>query len=101
MFEQCADVHMVSDSEGDDFEDASEFGVDESEMFGMGTSTGCRKAPLSTYLTECDAATRFKKLDLLFINLLLSQCFLLSAVPENTENEVDALLHFTAEFTTR
>uniref|UniRef100_A0A673ZCK3 Fas (TNFRSF6) associated factor 1 n=1 Tax=Salmo trutta TaxID=8032 RepID=A0A673ZCK3_SALTR len=66
--EECADVHMVSDSEGDDFEDASEFGVDESEMFGMGTSTGCRKAPL---------------------------------MPENTENEVDALLHFTAEFTTR
>uniref|UniRef100_A0A4W5P990 Fas (TNFRSF6) associated factor 1 n=1 Tax=Hucho hucho TaxID=62062 RepID=A0A4W5P990_9TELE len=65
---QCADVHMISDSEGDDFEDASEFGVDESEMFGMGTSTGCRKAPL---------------------------------MPENTENEVDALLHFTAEFTTR
>lgn len=51
MFEQCADVHMVSDSEGDDFEDASEFGVDESEMFGMGSSTGCRKAALSTYLT--------------------------------------------------
>ncbi|XP_020348211.1 FAS-associated factor 1-like [Oncorhynchus kisutch] len=66
--EECADVHMVSDSEGDDFEDASEFGVEESEMFGMGTSTGCRKAPL---------------------------------MPENTENEVDALLHFTAEFTTR
>ncbi|XP_071005531.1 FAS-associated factor 1-like isoform X2 [Oncorhynchus clarkii lewisi] len=66
--EECADVHMVSDSEGDDFEDASEFGVDESEMFGMGTSTGCRKAPL---------------------------------MPENTENEVDALMHFTAEFTTR
>ncbi|XP_021454862.2 FAS-associated factor 1 isoform X3 [Oncorhynchus mykiss] len=68
VFIQCADVHMVSDSEGDDFEDASEFGVDESEMFGMGTSTGSRKAPL---------------------------------MPENTENEVDALMHFTAEFTTR
>lgn len=38
---------MVSDSEGDDFEDASEFGVDDSEMFGMGPST-CRKAPMST-----------------------------------------------------
>uniref|UniRef100_A0A8C8M7I6 UBX domain-containing protein n=1 Tax=Oncorhynchus tshawytscha TaxID=74940 RepID=A0A8C8M7I6_ONCTS len=68
MFEQCADVHMVSDSEGDDFEDASEFGVDESEMFGMGSSTGCRKAAL---------------------------------MPENSENESDALLHFTAEFSTR
>ncbi|CAB1324405.1 unnamed protein product, partial [Coregonus sp. 'balchen'] len=66
--EECADVHMVSDSEGDDFEDASEFGVDESEMFGMGSSTGCRKAPL---------------------------------MPENSENESDALLHFTAEFSTR
>lgn len=39
---------MISDSEGDDFEDASEFGVDDSEMFGMGT-TGCRKSPMSTY----------------------------------------------------
>ena len=38
---------MISDSEGDDFEDASEFGVDESEMFGMGSST-CRKTPMST-----------------------------------------------------
>lgn len=45
---QCADVHMVSDSEGDDFEDASEFGVDDSEMFGMGSST-CRKSPMSMY----------------------------------------------------
>lgn len=37
---------MISDSEGDDFEDASEFGVDESEMFGTGAS-GCRKTPMS------------------------------------------------------
>ncbi|KAM3619209.1 uncharacterized protein V6R79_004679 [Siganus canaliculatus] len=65
--EECADVHMVSDSEGDDFEDASEFGVDDSEMFGMGTST-CRKSPM---------------------------------MPENSENEADALLHFTAEFSSR
>ncbi|XP_029285486.1 FAS-associated factor 1 [Cottoperca gobio] len=65
--EECADVHMVSDSEGDDFEDASEFGVDDSEMFGMGAST-CRKAPM---------------------------------MPENSENEADALLHFTAEFSSR
>lgn len=48
MYLQCADVHMVSDSEGDDFEDASEFGVDDSEMFGMGSST-CRKSPMSMY----------------------------------------------------
>ncbi|KAA8589646.1 hypothetical protein FQN60_013011 [Etheostoma spectabile] len=61
------DVHMVSDSEGDDFEDASEFGVDDSEMFGMGSST-CRKSPM---------------------------------MPENSENEADALLHFTAEFSSR
>ncbi|XP_066547736.1 FAS-associated factor 1 [Amia ocellicauda] len=65
--EECTDVHMVSDSEGDDFEDASEFGVDEVEMFGMGTS-GSRKSPM---------------------------------MPENAENEGDALLHFTAEFSTR
>ncbi|KAG7266272.1 hypothetical protein CRUP_005887 [Coryphaenoides rupestris] len=65
--EECADVHMMSDSEGDDFEDASEFGVDDSEMFGMGSSSS-RKSPL---------------------------------MPENSENEGDALLHFTAEFSTR
>ncbi|XP_041791378.1 FAS-associated factor 1 [Chelmon rostratus] len=65
--EECADVHMVSDSEGDDFEDASEFGVDDSEMFGIGSST-CRKSPM---------------------------------MPENSENEADALLHFTAEFSSR
>lgn len=49
VYLQCADVHMVSDSEGDDFEDASEFGVDDSEMFGMGSST-CRKSPMSMYI---------------------------------------------------
>uniref|UniRef100_A0AAR2J5W5 UBX domain-containing protein n=1 Tax=Pygocentrus nattereri TaxID=42514 RepID=A0AAR2J5W5_PYGNA len=65
--EECTDVHMVSDSEGDDFEDASEFGVDESEIFGMGSSS-CRKSPM---------------------------------MPENSENEGDALLHFTAEFSSR
>ncbi|KAI4799389.1 hypothetical protein KUCAC02_016957, partial [Chaenocephalus aceratus] len=58
---------MVSDSDADDFEDASEFGVDDSEMFGLGSST-CRKAPM---------------------------------MPENSENEADALLHFTAEFSSR
>ncbi|XP_028260417.1 FAS-associated factor 1 [Parambassis ranga] len=66
--EECADVHMISDSEGDDFEDASEFGVDDSEMFGMGSSSSCRKSPM---------------------------------MPENSENEADALLHFTAEFSSR
>ncbi|CAG07981.1 unnamed protein product, partial [Tetraodon nigroviridis] len=65
--EECADVHMVSDSEGDDFEDASEFGVDDSEMFGMGSSA-CRKSPM---------------------------------MPENSDNEADALLHYTAEFSSR
>ncbi|CAL9696235.1 unnamed protein product [Knipowitschia caucasica] len=65
---QCADVHMISDSEGDDFEDASEFGVDDSEMFGMGSSSSSRKSPM---------------------------------MPENSENEADALLHFTAEFSSR
>lgn len=49
---QCADVHMISDSEGDDFEDASEFGVDDSEMFGMGSSSS-RKSPMSMcHLTD-------------------------------------------------
>ncbi|KAB5567363.1 hypothetical protein PHYPO_G00231920 [Pangasianodon hypophthalmus] len=65
--EECTDVHMVSDSEGDDFEDAPEFGVDESEIFGMGSSS-CRKSPM---------------------------------MPENSENEGDALLHFTSEFSSR
>lgn len=65
--DECTDVHMVSDSEGDDFEDAPEFGVDESEIFGMGSSS-CRKSPM---------------------------------MPEDSENEGDALLHFTAEFSRR
>uniref|UniRef100_A0A672K2U8 FAS-associated factor 1-like n=1 Tax=Sinocyclocheilus grahami TaxID=75366 RepID=A0A672K2U8_SINGR len=65
--DECTDVHMVSDSEGEDLEDAPEFGVDESEIFGMGSSS-CRKSPM---------------------------------MPENSENEGDALLHFTAEFSRR
>uniref|UniRef100_A0A4W4DUP0 UBX domain-containing protein n=1 Tax=Electrophorus electricus TaxID=8005 RepID=A0A4W4DUP0_ELEEL len=80
--EECTDVHMVSDSEGDDFEDASEFGVDECEIFGMGSSS-CRKSPMSKFARE------------------LALVFLLSSVPENSENEGDALLHFTAEFSSR
>ncbi|XP_012677293.1 FAS-associated factor 1 [Clupea harengus] len=64
----CTDIHMVSDSEGDDFEDAPEFGVDEAEIFGMGSSASSRKTPM---------------------------------MPDNSENEGDALLHFTAEFSTR
>ncbi|KTG00861.1 hypothetical protein cypCar_00019853 [Cyprinus carpio] len=64
--DECTDVHMVSDSE-DDFEDAPEFGVDESEIFGMGSSS-CQKSPM---------------------------------MPEDSENEGDALLHFTAEFSRR
>ncbi|KAF3834732.1 hypothetical protein F7725_027290 [Dissostichus mawsoni] len=48
-------------------EPTEEFGVDDSEMFGLGSST-CRKAPM---------------------------------MPENSENEADALLHFTAEFSSR
>uniref|UniRef100_A0A670IB00 Fas associated factor 1 n=1 Tax=Podarcis muralis TaxID=64176 RepID=A0A670IB00_PODMU len=65
--EQCTDVHMVSDSDGDDFEDATEFGVDDGEMFGM-ASSALRKSPM---------------------------------MPENAENEGDALLQFTAEFSSR
>lgn len=49
---QCSDIHMVSDSEGDDFEDAPEFGVDESEIFNMGSSSGCRKSPMSKWASE-------------------------------------------------
>lgn len=45
---QSSDIHMISDSEGDDFEDAPEFGVDESEIFGMGSS-GSRKSPMSEF----------------------------------------------------
>ncbi|ERE83410.1 FAS-associated factor 1 isoform X2 [Cricetulus griseus] len=65
--EQITDVHMVSDSDGDDFEDASEFGVDDGEVFGM-ASSALRKSPM---------------------------------MPENAENEGDALLQFTAEFSSR
>lgn len=39
---------MVSDSDGDDFEDAPEFGVDDGEVFGM-ASTALRKSPMSEY----------------------------------------------------
>ena len=46
--EQSTDVHMVSDSDGDDFEDASEFGVDDGEVFGM-ASSALRKSPMSEY----------------------------------------------------
>ncbi|KAB0358591.1 hypothetical protein FD754_002747, partial [Muntiacus muntjak] len=65
--DQSTDVHMVSDSDGDDFEDASEFGVDDGEVFGM-ASSALRKSPM---------------------------------MPENAENEGDALLQFTAEFSSR
>ncbi|XP_057696851.1 FAS-associated factor 1 [Corythoichthys intestinalis] len=65
--EGCSDVHMISDSEGEDFEDASEFSVDDTEMFGTGSSSS-RKTPM---------------------------------MPENSENEADALMHFTAEFSSR
>ncbi|XP_072505495.1 FAS-associated factor 1 isoform X2 [Notamacropus eugenii] len=65
--EQCTDVHMVSDSDGDDFEDAPEFGVDDGEMFSI-ASSALRKSPM---------------------------------MPENAENEGDALLQFTAEFSSR
>lgn len=37
---------MVSDSDGDDFEDATEFGVDDGEMFGV-ASSALRKSPMS------------------------------------------------------
>ncbi|XP_053549470.1 FAS-associated factor 1 [Bombina bombina] len=66
--EQSTDIHMISDSDGDDFEDATEFGVDDGEIFGMPSSSALRKSPM---------------------------------MPENAENESDALLQFTAEFSSR
>ncbi|KAM4720981.1 FAS-associated factor 1 isoform 3-T3 [Rhinophrynus dorsalis] len=66
--EQCTDIHMISDSDGDDFEDATEFGVDDGEIFGMAASSALRKSPM---------------------------------MPENAENEADALLQFTSEFSSR
>ncbi|KAM9326151.1 FAS-associated factor 1 [Gastrophryne carolinensis] len=66
--EECTDIHMISDSDGDDFEDATEFGVDDGEIFGMPSSSALRKSPM---------------------------------MPENAENEADALLQFTAEFSSR
>ncbi|XP_073449665.1 FAS-associated factor 1 isoform X1 [Aquarana catesbeiana] len=66
--EQCTDIHMISDSDGDDFEDATEFGVDDGELFGMSSASALRKSPM---------------------------------MPENAENESDALLQFTAEFSSR
>ncbi|XP_059503913.1 FAS-associated factor 1 isoform X2 [Stegostoma tigrinum] len=65
--DSCTDVHMVSDSEGDDFEDATEFGVDDGELFGM-VSSGPKKSAM---------------------------------MPDDAENEGDALLQFTAEFSSR
>ncbi|KAG7456801.1 hypothetical protein MATL_G00239710 [Megalops atlanticus] len=65
--DESTDVHMQSDSEGDDFEDVSEFGVDEAEIFGNGT-TNSRKCPM---------------------------------MPDNAEDEAEALMQFTNEFTTR
>ncbi|XP_063795634.1 FAS-associated factor 1 isoform X2 [Pseudophryne corroboree] len=66
--EECTDIHMISDSDGDDFEDATEFGVDDGEIFGMASSSALRKSPM---------------------------------MPENADNEADALLQFTAEFSSR
>uniref|UniRef100_A0A8C5R4M7 DMRT like family A2 n=1 Tax=Leptobrachium leishanense TaxID=445787 RepID=A0A8C5R4M7_9ANUR len=65
---QCADIHMISDSDGEDFEDATEFGVDDGEIFGMASSSALTKSPM---------------------------------MPENADNEADALLQFTAEFSSR
>lgn len=93
---------MVSDSEGDDFEDPSEFGVDEAEIFGMGTS-GCRKSPMSKLMGFDSEPGKCPNFDSVYRfcfgpNVILFPCV---PVPENTENEGDALLHFTAEFSAR
>lgn len=87
---QCTDVHMVSDSEGDDFEDAPEFGVDESEVFG----SSCRKSPMSKSDCVVIVGADYKERGFTYV-------FYLPPVPENSENEGDALMHFTAEFSRR
>ncbi|XP_060477394.1 FAS-associated factor 1 isoform X1 [Panthera onca] len=90
--EQSTDVHMVSDSDGDDFEDASEFGVDDGEVFGM-ASSALRKSPMNvTWFVFCVY---------LFCFLVFVFSFVCFLVPENAENEGDALLQFTAEFSSR
>ena len=93
---------MVSDSDADDFEDASEFGVDDSEMFGLGSST-CRKAPMSKYYSIGDVHFRsrfcIEHQGHASQSLTIKPFFF--TVPENSENEADALLHFTAEFSSR
>ncbi|XP_069498321.1 FAS-associated factor 1 [Ambystoma mexicanum] len=68
---ECTDVHMVSDSDGDDFEDATEFGVDDGELFGTATSS---------------TSSTLRKSQMM---------------PDNAEDEGDALLQFTAEFSSR
>lgn len=65
---QCTDVHMVSDSEGDDFEDAPEFGVDESEIFGMGSSS-CRKSPMSNLYYNSQFLTLFFSDGLMYLKV--------------------------------
>ncbi|XP_034820837.1 FAS-associated factor 1 isoform X1 [Gorilla gorilla gorilla] len=90
--EQITDVHMVSDSDGDDFEDATEFGVDDGEVFGM-ASSALRKSPMNVmWFVFCVYLFCF------FVFVFSFVCFL---VPENAENEGDALLQFTAEFSSR
>ncbi|XP_053751499.1 FAS-associated factor 1 isoform X1 [Panthera pardus] len=90
--EQSTDVHMVSDSDGDDFEDASEFGVDDGEVFGM-ASSALRKSPMNVmWFVFCVY---------LFCFLVFVFSFVCFLVPENAENEGDALLQFTAEFSSR
>nr|XP_051713741.1 FAS-associated factor 1 isoform X3 [Oryctolagus cuniculus] len=91
--EQSTDVHMVSDSDGDDFEDATEFGVDDGEVFGM-ASSALRKSPMNVmWFVFCVYLFWF-----FFVFVFSFVCFL---VPENAENEGDALLQFTAEFSSR
>ncbi len=95
---QSTDVHMVSDSEGDDFEDAPEFGVEESEIFGMGSSS-CRKSLMSKFYSVISSGV--DREGNVCIDICIDQFINLFTVPENSENEGDALLHFTAEFSRR
>lgn len=70
---QSTDVHMVSDSEGDDFEDAPEFGVEESEIFGMGSSS-CRKSLMSKFYSVISSGVDHEGMSVLINSFIFPQC---------------------------
>uniref|UniRef100_UPI00398F0199 FAS-associated factor 1 isoform X3 n=1 Tax=Pristiophorus japonicus TaxID=55135 RepID=UPI00398F0199 len=94
--DSCTDVHMVSDSEGDDFEDATEFGVDDGELFGM-VSSGSKKSPMRPL---CHPPCEGTNIEHSILDAVKPWPYT-SKVPDDAENEGDALLQFTAEFSSR